>query len=111
MVENTLRIRFGDHQKTSAGTPFREPCFAQVLGHVGTGLEGIEICFTLRGSAAATFPSPPSGDGITWFAATSSEGISAAIPITPHFAGTVEGHVTAKMIPAPHPVDFTLTAG
>ncbi|MGF6896513.1 hypothetical protein ABIA39_006882 [Nocardia sp. GAS34] len=65
--------------------PFREPCVAQVLGHAGTGLEGIEICFTLRGSAAATFPSPPSGDGITWFA--------------------------AKMIPAPHPVDFTLTAG
>ncbi|WP_228000267.1 hypothetical protein [Nocardia australiensis] len=110
MAESTLTIYAGDDQRTLAGTPFPEPCVARVVDPDGAGLEGIEVSFTLRGSAAPVFPTPPSLDGISWHAITSSEGIAATIPITPFFVGTVEVHVTAEMIPGPDPIDFNLNA-
>ncbi|MFD6354267.1 hypothetical protein [Nocardia tengchongensis] len=110
MADYSLIIHAGNQQKGTAGTPFAEPCVVQVIDADGAGLEGVAVRFTLRGSAAAVFPAPPSLDGISWHAVTSSTGTAATIPITPFFEGTVEVHVTAEMIPAPSPVDFTLIA-
>ncbi|MTE14217.1 hypothetical protein [Nocardia aurantiaca] len=110
MTDYSLTIHAGNHQKSTPGTPFADPCVIQVSGPDGVGLEGVAVRFTLRGSAAAVFPSPPSPDGISWHAVTSSNGTAAAIPITPFFEGTIEVHVTAEMIPAPSPIDFTLVS-
>ncbi|MBF6301564.1 hypothetical protein IU459_29090 [Nocardia amamiensis] len=110
MAENRLHIHAGNKQKAAAGTPFPESCVVQVTDSSGAGVEGVEVCFTLRGSAAPVFPSPPSPDGIRWHAVTSSAGLAATIPVTPYFAGTVEVHVTAEMFPGPDTVDFHLAA-
>ncbi|WP_433684636.1 hypothetical protein [Nocardia sp. CA-119907] len=110
MAENRLHVHAGNNQKTPAGTLFPESCVAQVSDSSGTEVEGVEVRFTLRGSAAPVFLSPPSSDGIRWHAVTSSAGLAAAIPITPYFAGAVEVHVTVEMVPGPDPVDSHLVA-
>ncbi|MFJ9363615.1 hypothetical protein ACIRRA_04245 [Nocardia sp. NPDC101769] len=110
MADYSLNIHAGNNQKSTAGTPFAHPCVVRVIDPAGVGLDGVAVRFTLRGSAAAVFPSPPSPDGISWHTVTGSTGIAAAIPITPSFEGTVEVHVTAEMIPAPSAIDFTLIA-